>query len=191
LESDVTGDVAATLKVARGRDAQEFDSTLSPPIYHGVVMSKSRLVPFDAVPFTNEHGMTLNPGDAAVAVTRGRGDVSLNFGKYLGLRKSGRNKDCVVMEVIRYTKKFEHRETGEAYDYELERKELPYPRSSPYPRYGTPEYERWREEIASWTAAQKKRQEPYWYKSYPYTTVTMLKRNKIFPGDIALRDLKL
>lgn len=208
LESDAAGDAATSLKLVRALTRQEFDSTLSPPIladlpcvgtvplsfcgslYDGVVMRKPRLVPYDAVPFTNSQGMTLNPGDSAVAVTCGRGTANLNFGKYLGTRGSGRNVQ-VVMEVTRFSQRFEHKETCEPYNYALESKELPYPRVSPYPRYGSSEWEQYQKLLGDYTVAQKARREGYHYKKYPYTAYTTLKKNKIYPGEVSVKDLVL
>lgn len=43
--------------------------------------------PYDAVPFTNEFGQVINPGDSCVVVAKGySGGISTYKGRYLGVR---------------------------------------------------------------------------------------------------------
>ncbi len=146
-------------------------------------MSKRVPKAYDAVPFTNRVGHVLNPGDPAVAVTTSAGRGNIVYGKYLGMR--GMN---VVMTVVRKRYRFEN-EAGEQYDYNLESRELSYPK---YP-YGGNAADRDAYSIAVNERAIKIQERRKGYKrvEYPYWGYTTLQNNNIYPGDIALRDVKL
>jgi len=184
LESDAAGDAAMTLKVMRARKRQRFDSSLSPPILcYEVLMATPRIKPYEEVPFTNSYGMTLHPGDPAVAVTKCAGSANLHFGRYLG-----RRGNRVVMQIKKFRRVFEHRETKIPYDYEAASRANPYP---PYPVGGSrnPEYANYRQKVEEYGRIDKEMRKDYHYVSYPYIGYTELRSNKIFPGDLALRDL--
>ena len=162
-----------------------------------------RLKPFDAVPFTNSKGHVLQPGDAAIAVTTCTSRGELRVGTYLGTRKGSYGVN-VILEVKDSRTKLVDKNDVE-YDYAAENRELPYPRNYPRfnangARYGTPE---WNEEykravqeyndgpVAEYKAAQTKRREGYANKEFPYTWVTNLQNNNIYPAGIALVDVTL
>lgn len=161
---------------------------------------KRRLKPYDAVEFKRE-GFTLKPGDAAIAVTTCTSRGHLRVGRYLGLRGA-----YVVMEVHDKRTLFVDK-NDEPYDYHNERKEIPYPQGAPRPnyglRYGTPEwhaaqeqyrkdYQTWQDTVyAEYQAKLAKRREGYSNKEFPYTWVTQLQNNNIYPASVALVDVTL
>jgi hypothetical protein len=151
-----------------------------------MIMSK-RITPFDEIPFTSSRGDTFNPGDSMIALTRSTGQPGLNVGKYLGVRKTsrwGRDHVNVVMEVQRDNIKFVD-ENDVEYDYNAEWKELPHPHGV---RYGTHEYAtaaKQREEAVA------KRREGFKHKNFPYLGYSTLQNNNVYPGDVAMKDIKL
>lgn len=170
---------------------------------------KRRLKPFDAVPFTNSKGHVLQPGDAAIAVTTCTSRGELRIGTYLGTRKgSGHYGGISVILEVKDSRKLLVDANDVPYDFGLENRELPYPRGYPRfnrtnARYGTPEYNAANEEyqkevkayndgpVAEYKAAQAKRRENYSFKEFPYTWVTNLQNNNIYPAGIALADVNL
>lgn len=161
---------------------------------------KSRLKPYDAVEY--KHGAhVLKPGDAAIAVTTCTSRGYLRVGRYLGTRNGG-----VVMEVHDRRTLFVDA-NDEQYDYDNERKEIPYPQGAPRPnynlRYGTPEwhaaqeqykkdYKIWQDTVyAEYQAKIAKRREGYANKEFPWKWITNLQNNNIYPAGIALVDVTL
>lgn len=165
-----------------------------------------RLKPYDAVPFTNSKGHVLQPGDAAIAVTTCTSRGELRIGTYLGTRK-GSYGVGVVLEV-KDSRKLLVDKNDVPYDFAAENRELPYPRNHARfnangARYGTPEYNAANAEyqravkeyndgpVAEYRAAQAKRRSAYSFKEFPYTWVTNLQNNNIYPAGIALADVQL
>lgn len=163
---------------------------------------KRRLKPYDAVEFKRGN-LTLKPGDAAIAVTTCTSRGHLRVGRYLGLR--GRS---VVMEV--HDKRTLLVDANDVpYDWVAEQREVPSVwNTAPNMdrvnfRYGTPEYTR---AFAEHQAAYKKwkdtayqeyldkldaRKVGYSCKEFPYTWVTQLQNNNIYPAGVALVDVTL
>lgn len=165
-----------------------------------------RLKPFDAVPFTNSKGHVLQPGDAAIAVTTCTSRGELRVGTYLGTRKGSYGVNVILEVKDSRTVLVDANDVP--YDFGLENRELPYPRNYPLfnangARYGTPEYNAAIAEyqravkeyndgpVAEYRAAQIKRRENYSFKEFPYTWVTNLQNNNIYPAGIALVDVTL
>ncbi len=165
-----------------------------------------RLKPFDAVPFTNSKGHVLQPGDAAIAVTTCTSRGELRVGTYLGTRKGSYGVNVILEVKDSRTVLVDANDVP--YDWNAEYRELPYPRGYPRfnangARYGTPEYIKANEEyqaavkeynagpVAEYKAAQAKRREGYANKEFPYTWVTNLQNNNIYPAGIALVDVTL
>lgn len=166
-------------------------------------MSKNTPAPIEAEPFTSNSGHTFNPGDPAIAVTHGWGSANLRFGKYIGVRyykkywyrnDNPKGVPCVVMEVVKSKKKLLHKETGAVYDRKAENA-IPYPSFPAHYRYGSPEYnachEQYDREISEYRAKVKELRKDYEYRDIEFIGRTMLQLNKIYPADIALRDVKL
>lgn len=168
---------------------------------------KRRLKPYDAVEFKNGNHV-LKPGDAAIAVTTCTSRGYLRVGRYLGVRKSSGHYGgtSVVMEVHDKRTLFVDK-NDEPYDYDNERKEIPYPQGAPRPNYslrwGTPEwhaaqdqykkdYQTWQDTVyAEYQAKLAKRREGYSNKEFPYVWITNLQNNNIYPAGIALVDVTL
>lgn len=161
-----------------------------------------RLKPYDAVEFKRE-GFTLKPGDAAIAVTTCTSRGHLRVGRYLGLRGA-----YVVMEV-RAKRTMLVDANDVPYDWAAERREIPHPWDTAPKmdlganRYGTPEYneayakyraahKEWKETVyAEYEQKLKNRKIGYSYKEFPYTRVTQLQNNNIYPASVALVDVTL
>jgi hypothetical protein len=164
--------------------------------------SKRRLKPYDAVEYKNGNHV-LKPGDAAIAVTTCTSRGHLRVGRYLGLRNGG-----VVMEVHdRRTLLVDANDVP--YDWNAERKECPSPwNSAPRQdyyrlRWGTEEYkaaeaaykakyQEWKDTVyAEYEAKIAARKVGFSNKEFPYTWITNLQNNNIYPAGIALVDVKL
>jgi len=154
-----------------------------------------------SVTFTSEAGHTFEPGDPAIAVTQCYRSAELRHGTYVGVRYYPRYSDegkrpCVVMEIWKSKRKLVHKETGEEYNYKAERA-LEYPSYVGCYNYHTQnaEYERavreYNEKRQAYYNAVKEMRKDYEYRKFRYVGRTMLQLNKIFPADIALRDVEL
>lgn len=79
------------------------------------------MMPYDAVPFTNEFGQVIQPGQSCVVVTMGRsGGISRYKGRYLGVRTSKDwrgQKQQVVAEVEDQVGGYWHPVTGKKLDW--------------------------------------------------------------------------
>lgn len=162
---------------------------------------KRRLKPYQAVEYKRGN-VTLKPGDAAIAVTTCTSRGQLRVGRYLGLR--GGN---VVMEV--HDKRTLLVDANDVpYDWAAERREVPSPwntapRMPSGMRWGSPEYKSaltkhqaeykiWRDTVyAEYQQKLKDRKIGYSDKEFPYTWVTQLQNNNIYPAGIALVDVTL
>lgn len=82
--------------------------------------------PYDAVPFTNEFGQVIQPGQSCVIVAKGRsGGISTYRGRYLGVRttKNWRGpKQQVVAEVADKKGGYIHPVTGQPLSYDAKLK---------------------------------------------------------------------
>lgn len=153
-------------------------------------------VAFDAVPFTTKNGHVLNPGDPCIAVTVSRHIANLIHGRYLGTRKNRYCNDVnVVIDRDKFVSRLVHNVTGEEYDHDLESKELPYSRMDYTHRYPSPKYIAAQEEYNRlWKVViedRKVRQADYSMKKFPVVRRTTLQLNKVYPADIALKDVTL
>jgi hypothetical protein len=165
-------------------------------------MSKNAPAPIEPDSFTSKFGgHTFNPGDPAIAITMGYRSANLRHGKYLGVRyyksyysreENPKGSPCVVMEVVKSTRKLCHKETGAFYDYAEENK-IPYPAYPSQFRYNTPEYTaakaKYDQERVEYRAKVDELRKDYEWRDIKYTGRTMLQLNKIYPADIALRDM--
>jgi hypothetical protein len=97
------------------------------------------------------------------------------------------------MEVVKSSKKLVHKETGVDYDHKAENA-LSYPKY-PTARYNTPEFTAQYDEYKAAVTARGEKiaelRKDYEYRDYNYLSRTMLQLNKIYPADIALRDVVL
>lgn len=84
------------------------------------------MMPYDAVPFTNEFGQVIQPGQSCVVVAKGRsGGISRYKGRYLGVRttKDWRGpKQQVVAEVTASKGGYIHPETDQPLSYDAKLK---------------------------------------------------------------------
>jgi peptide methionine sulfoxide reductase MsrB len=177
-------------------------------------MAKKRNIkPFEVADFTNHLGHILKPGDPIISVTMCTSSAHVRAGKYLGYRKqrSYYSKDHVgvLVEVVESRKHFVHAETGAPYDHKGEYKEIPHPQQKyvPYKNtFGQPwhhrfertpeektlqaqydeEYKAAREEYKAKIA---ERQKGYVWVDVPYTRISNLQLNKVYPADMTFAAL--
>lgn len=104
---------------------------------------KSRVKPYEIVPFTNDIDQVIQPGEAIVAITKSAGSVGTYVGKYLGLRKykprwADEETVNVVIETVHEIENWLHNETNEEWSYKtsIPGIELPKPPSYNLENYG-------------------------------------------------------
>lgn len=99
---------------------------------------KRRLKPYEAVAFTNDLGQVIQPNDDIIIVTKCTGSVSVNVGKYLGLRRhseyNGEENQNVVVEYDLVREETCHNVTNELWNYLYEPKDVPRPVHPEYRR---------------------------------------------------------
>lgn len=126
---------------------------------------------------------TFKVGDPILALTKSWGNPSLRAGRYAGIREGKRGRG-VVVEYTYETQILVHGETGERYDY---RKEPKYPTGSQYGGYYTPAY---KTAMNEYHETIKQLKEGYVNKKVVRKGTTTLRRNRVFPGDVAIQATK-
>lgn len=158
--------------------------------------NRNKPTPIEPDSYTSNQGHVFNVGDAAIAVTCGTGNARLQHGKYIGVRyysdyysrkENPKGRPAVVMEVHKSKRRFVHEVTGEDYDWKGEIADFPYTDYS-LARTNYEEYKRLSDERSRKVDERRK---GYVWKDFPYIGRTMLQLNKIYPADIALRDVTL
>ena len=91
-------------------------------------------VPIELIPFTNEIGQVINPGDEVIIITSGYG-LHISTGKYVGARRrpglfTGGEEIAAQVERIQTLKILRHKDTNEVWDGStvpgLSRPRMPY-----------------------------------------------------------------
>ena len=82
--------------------------------------------PYEAVPFTNDKGQVIQPGQSCIVVTKGYGGgVNTYKGRYLGVRTSkdwrGNDQHQVVAEVVAKKGGYIHPETDQLMSYDAKK----------------------------------------------------------------------
>lgn len=147
---------------------------------------KQRIRPFEAIPYTNEIGQVIQPGDS-VAVVTGSRSAHISTGRYVGHRKQ---HNRVIVETDHHHDVWVHKESGEEFD---SKKHVPmeYPQ---YPRYGQGNwdaiYGEYQKKYGEWWELQKKiREEQFKKVKIPYISRRTLQLNRIFKIDTNLSSL--
>ena len=115
---------------------------------------KLRLKKYEAIPFVNELDHTINVGDNVLIVTSAWKRVSVNIGRYLGVRNPNTNDARVIVECDRTREYDVHNETGEPWSYYVTIPGLVAPQAPRYPditySWGkTPEQKQQEEQLLS------------------------------------------
>lgn len=147
---------------------------------------KQRIRPFEEVPFTNEIGQVVQPGDK-IAVVTGSRNAHISVGRYVGHRK---DHNRVIVETDHHKEVSIHKETGEEFD---SNKHVPMEYPS-YPRYGQGNwdtaYAEYQKKYGEWYELNKKvRNEHFKKVKIPYTVRRTLQLNRIFKIDTNLSAL--